>query len=131
MLPWKPSLPCAYHVHFVQIADWSPDRTGTARLVGGPDGSTGRLEIFTNDVWGSVCDQGWHSADAAVVCRELGYDGVVVYADQGSFGSSGGAIAGSNVGCIGTETFLSLCSYSIDVASCSHSNDVAIVCQSK
>lgn len=42
------------------------------RLVGG-NVLQGRVEICNNNIWGTVCDDGWGSEEAMVVCRQLGY----------------------------------------------------------
>ena len=46
---------------------------GELRLVGGANSSQGRVEVCLNRVWGTVCDDSFGSADAAVVCGYLGY----------------------------------------------------------
>ena len=45
--------------------------------------NAGRLEIFLNDQWGTVCDNGFHSDDATVACRQLGFEGYVLYSTEG------------------------------------------------
>ena len=48
---------------------------GMLRLInsaGIANNNTGRLEVFHDGVWGTVCDDGFGNTDAAVVCRQLG-----------------------------------------------------------
>ena len=42
-----------------------------------PDGSMGRLEIYLNAVWGTVCSDGFDIHEADLACSELGF----LYAD--------------------------------------------------
>ena len=44
------------------------------RLYGGANPSDGRLEVFHNQQWGTVCDDGFDQADARVICFQLGYN---------------------------------------------------------
>ena len=44
------------------------------RLVGGQSAYEGRVEVCLSQRWGTVTDDGWSTADAQVLCRQLGYD---------------------------------------------------------
>lgn len=47
--------------------------TGAIRLAGGSNSNEGRVEVCSNNAWGTVCDDFWSVVDAAVACRQLGF----------------------------------------------------------
>ena len=47
---------------------------GDLRLVNGAVPHEGRLEIYNDGQWGTICDDYWTDREADVACRQLGYE---------------------------------------------------------
>ena len=62
------------------------------RLVGGVTASEGRVEVYYNGKWGTVCQTHWTVQDANVVCRELGYLRALAAPDSSTFGAGTGQV---------------------------------------
>lgn len=56
------------------------------RLVNGSGPHEGRVEVYHDRRWGTVCDDGWDKKDGDVVCRMLGFRGAQEVARTARFG---------------------------------------------
>ena len=103
------------------------------RLVEGyPDNPacSGRVEIYHQDQWGTVCDDAWDLQDAQVVCRQLGCGSALSALQNASFGHGSGPIWLDDVGCSGSEFTLKRCSHpSFGSHNCGHHDNAGVVCE--
>ena len=99
------------------------------RLVDGPTRYEGRVEVYHNGEWGTVCDDGWDLNDAQVVCRELGLGPALAARHNAFYGQGDGHIWLDNFNCIGNEWSIRMCSHrGWGVNNCNHSKDASIQC---
>ena len=92
--------------------------------------SSGRVEVFYNGTWGTICDNSWDLQDANVVCRQLGFEGALSVFDAAAFGQGTGRIWLDGIKCVGDETSISECSHGgWGVNNCGHSEDAGVVCR--
>ncbi|XP_035237545.1 deleted in malignant brain tumors 1 protein-like isoform X48 [Anguilla anguilla] len=99
------------------------------RLVDGPDGCSGRVEVYYAGQWGTVCDDGWELNDAQVVCRQLDCGEAVDAPGTAHFGEGGGQITLDDLGCSGTEESLDQCSHNgLGIHNCAHYEDAGVTC---
>ena len=98
--------------------------------MGGSHPYEGRVEMYHDGQWGTICDSNWDLGDATVVCNQLGYFSAVRAVDGDQFGQGSGEIMLSNVGCFGWESSLLSCPHSglYQNSNCDHSRDAGVIC---
>ena len=95
---------------------------------GSRDGE-GRVEIFHDGHWGTICDDYWDMKDAQVVCRQLGYKRALRAPQLSVFGEGNGHIWLDNVHCRGNETSITNCRHNgWGINDCSNSEDASAIC---
>ena len=100
------------------------------RLVNGSSSNEGRVEVYYNRQWQTVCDHYWSMADAHVVCRQLGYRGALAAYKNAYYGRGSGTILLDNVKCTGDEASLLRCRHNgINVHNCGHRDDAGVKCK--
>eukprot|EP00731_Ephydatia_muelleri_P030938 Em0022g452a len=110
-----------------------PCVNGSVRLQGGREQNEGRVELCIGGEWGTVCDQGWNSTAAQVVCRQLGHPNtpaaLAIAIPHASYGIGTGRIWFAHISCHGDEQSLLQCTHPSTLSrTCSHSNDAGVLC---
>ncbi|XP_077412029.1 galectin-3-binding protein A-like isoform X2 [Vanacampus margaritifer] len=101
------------------------------RLSGSESPWEGRVEVYHDGQWGTVCDDGWDMAEAQVVCRQLDFPGAKSVVIGKNYGQASGPIWLDDIKCDGTEKSLLACSMANwGVTDCTHKEDVGVICQS-
>ena len=90
----------------------------------------GRVEIYHDNAWGTVCDNRWGMQDADVVCKQIGFQSAFKATGAAAFGEgTGSPILLDDVQCTGQEEGLRECYHrGWGQHVCEHSQDAGVIC---
>ncbi|XP_022777811.1 lysyl oxidase homolog 2-like [Stylophora pistillata] len=88
----------------------------------------GRMEVYHNGQWGTVCDDSWDMNDADVVCRELGFPSASSAPHRARYGQGSDPIWMDNVRCRGDSSLLNCAHNGWGSHNCGHGEDASVIC---
>ncbi|XP_035534569.1 deleted in malignant brain tumors 1 protein-like [Morone saxatilis] len=99
------------------------------RLVNGTNRCNGRVELYYNGQWGTVCDDRWGMQEAVVVCREMNCGNALTVKYKAYFGRGRDQVLLDDVDCTGHEKSISDCPHrGFGEHDCDHNEDAGVVC---
>ncbi|XP_043557570.1 deleted in malignant brain tumors 1 protein-like [Chiloscyllium plagiosum] len=99
------------------------------RLQDGANHCQGRVEVFYNGTWGTICADSFGIKEAEVICKQLGCGSAQSVEGAVTFGSGSGQIWLDDVSCRLHDTLLWQCPSSPwGKHNCNHQEDVGIIC---
>ncbi|XP_058890120.1 lysyl oxidase homolog 3A-like isoform X7 [Acipenser ruthenus] len=101
------------------------------RLAGYPrKHNEGRIEVFYNEEWGTICDDDFSTENAHVLCRHLGFISATGWTHSSKYGKGAGKIWLDNVQCSGSEKSIADCrSRGWGNSDCTHDEDAGVICK--
>ncbi|CAG2228186.1 unnamed protein product [Mytilus edulis] len=103
---------CTYSIDTSHCSHWydvgidcfncATEDEGDLRILSTSQTNIGRLEIYNEGEWGTVCDNQFENVDAEVACRQLGYcSGMMIPSNRVDDGQ--GSIWFNDIDCSGSE----------------------------
>nr|XP_020143248.1 antigen WC1.1-like [Microcebus murinus] len=136
--PWKDTSCFPNDEAYIRCAGATPESCPAAapctdkekiRLRGGDSVCSGRVEVWHDGSWGTVCDDSWSLAEAEVVCRQLGCGSALDALGEAAFGPGNGSIWLDDVRCSSVESSLWACAAQPwGRSNCKHEEDAGVRC---
>uniref|UniRef100_A0A1X7USZ0 SRCR domain-containing protein n=1 Tax=Amphimedon queenslandica TaxID=400682 RepID=A0A1X7USZ0_AMPQE len=110
---------------------WNAPFPGMIRLQGATFSSQGRVEVYCNGEWGTLCNAGFDSLRASTLCRQLGYDTYDTYNHLELTGSpnqpiwSLDIVSSTSGNCFNSSNTCPTTS----ISNCTHLRDVTLQCR--
>ncbi|XP_041831255.1 deleted in malignant brain tumors 1 protein-like [Melanotaenia boesemani] len=99
------------------------------RLINGTNHCNGRVEVYYEGQWGTVCDDKWGLQEAAVACREMNCGSALAVKYKAFFGRGHDQVWMDDIECTGHEKSLAECPHKgFGDHDCDHSEDAGVMC---